>query len=170
MKKYIVIIAATLLALTAVAQEKADVRERVYAAKLKHLTRSLDLTDEQRAPFAEIYQRYNQEMHKVLPAGRDKRPAASDAASEAKAIKDQLQKQKAAIDVQAKYIDQFARVLTAKQLHRFLQSERKISSKFKAKRDSARMKQHGRDFSQKSQEMKARKRAMREKARARRGD
>ena len=35
---------------------------------------------------------------------------------------------------------------------------------------SARMKQHGRDFSQKSQEMKARKRAMRQKARARSGD
>ena len=170
MKKYIVIFAATLLALAAVAQDKTDVRGRIYAAKLKHMTHSLNLSADQQTQFAEIYQRYNEEMHKVLPAGRDKRPVAEDVKSEAKAIKDQLQKQKAAIDVQTKYIDQFARVLDAKQLHRFLQSERKISTKFKAKRDSAQLKQRGRDFREKTQERKARKRAMREKARARRGD
>ena len=139
MKKYLFMIAIAAISLAANAQpanntgnkqDNADANERFFQVKCQEMVDKLELTDDQQKQFIPLYREYNDAMRAVMPKReRGKQEPATTALEEATRIKTRLNGQKAALDVQISYIDKFANVLTAKQLHKFLQIERKIQQK-----------------------------------------
>lgn len=137
MKKAILLFAtmAATVALNTVAKtdkqdsDEQQTRQKFLEAKVEHMTKKLQLSDEQKTQFVPLYKEYNQAMREVMPAMNERQEPTDDVKTEANRIKQRLEGHKKAIDVQIKYVDRFANVLTAKQLHQFLKIERTIHNK-----------------------------------------
>ena len=143
MKKIIFLATFIILATSTIAddQQNKDLDERIFDARVKQMSLTLQLTEAQKARFVPIYQRYTTEMRKVLTSANHERQS-EDAKQQAIIIKERLNRQKHAIDIQSKYIDEFAQVLDAKQLRRFLETERRISKKVKMRSSEAKARKH----------------------------
>jgi len=157
MKQFVLAIMMLFAALTAAAQDNKGeaLNEKFFDARVSELVYRLDMTDEQKAKFVPIYRRYTEEMFSVMGPHKKKgdwkkkgdRQASAGNSGEAKQKKQQLtdeeklarmkqrmEKQKKAQDIRLKYLDEFSKVLTAKQVNQFYEVENKIQKKLKDRR------------------------------------
>ncbi len=143
-----------LVALTAAAQDKKSetLNEKYFDAKVSELVYRLDMTDEQKSKFIPIYRRYTEEMRSVaIPrhkkaAERNKQEAKGDQKAgehKKKELTDEekLERQRKHIEsqmqiqsIRLKYMDEFSKVLTAKQVNKLYEVENKIHKKLKERR------------------------------------
>ena len=139
MRKLIIIFLLMSLALYSVAQEsgnKTSLNERYYQAKVRELVYRLNMSDQQQKKFEPIYRRYCEEMT-ALWAER-KKPISPNTSSNAAAIeKRKMEMQQRAQGIRMKYIDEFAKVLTARQVEEFYEVESAIQKKLKERRNQA---------------------------------
>lgn len=133
--KKIILFAILLLSSLAVnaQQTTSDARERLVEAKTRYMIRTLAITPAQQQRFTEIYRQYNKSMRGMWT--NDNSSNGNDVNAQAQLIKQRLSKQKRAIDIQMATIDELAQVLNADQLSRFLDTERKIQQRIKARRE-----------------------------------
>ncbi len=125
-----------------------SINERFFNAKVHELTYRLNITDEQKKDFVAVYRRYNDEMRTVWDGTRMKKrdealnkgnrkakaangeaPQKRTSADVAAAQKRKMERQQKAQNVQMKYLDEFAKVLDAKQMSKFYEVENKIQKK-----------------------------------------
>ena len=128
-------LATVVFTLNAHTEEKSteERSEQFFQRKTEVMQRRLQLSDEQMEKFVPLYREYNEAMREAI-GERTQYTETEDAKEEAARIKRRLGKQKDAIDVQIAYIDKFADILTAEQLHKFLKVERNIQHKVKERR------------------------------------
>lgn len=140
MRKLIIIFLLMPLTLYSVAQEsgnKTSLNERYYQAKVRELVYRLNITSQQQKKFEPIYRRYCEEMT-ALWAER-KKPISPNTSSNAAAIeKRKMEMQQRAQGIRMKYIDEFAKVLNARQVEEFYEVESAIQKKLKERRNQAR--------------------------------
>lgn len=139
MKKFFLISMTVLAAISLNAQDKANaedkaakkafMEEKMLNAKLNDLHHALHLSADQEAKFDVIYKQYNVEMKGTFGKRDGKKNQADDIEAVKKQIKDRLDNAKNAIDIQKKYIDEFATVLNANQLRDFPKVEKKLQKK-----------------------------------------
>lgn len=114
-----------------------SIQEKFFNAKVRELTYRLDITDTQKPKFVAAYRRYNDEMRAVWAERKGVKPVAGKKVQEkpwtstdvANAQKRRMERQQKAQSVQMKYLDEFAKVLDAKQMSRFYEVEAKIQKK-----------------------------------------
>lgn len=119
-----------LVALAAAAQNKKsnEINEKLFDAKVSELVYRLDMSDDQKQKFIPIYRRYNQDMRAAW--GERQKPAKATTDEERLArAKQRMERQQRAQSVRLKYIDEFATVLSAKQVNQFFEAEGKIQKK-----------------------------------------
>ncbi len=134
MKKLLLIIAVSLTALTASAQQTRTFNERLYQAKLREMVYRLNITDEQKPKFDPVYRRYNEEM--IAAWGERKKPEPPQTSQEAAALaKRKMERQQRAQAIRMKYIDEFAKVLTPHQVNRLYEVEENIQRQLKARKN-----------------------------------
>jgi len=139
-------------ALTATTQDQKSeaLNEKLFDAKVSELVYRLDMTNEQKEKFVPIYRRYNEEMHSIMGPRMKKMKAwkkgeKKDGAvkQEKKSLTDEeklartrhrMEMQKKAQDIRLKYMDEFSKVLTAKQMNKFYEVESKMQKKMKNRR------------------------------------
>ena len=141
MKRLLLSILISLSALAAFGQEKDDsVNQRYFDAKIKEFVYRLDLSDQQKALFIPIYERYSNEMRANV--GERRRPKTKpETAEEAAAIaKAKIERQQKAQDIRLKYVDEFAKVLNPDQLGRLYDVENQIQRKLMSRKGT-----HGKD-------------------------
>lgn len=140
MRKLIIIFLLMPLTLYSVAQEsgnKTSLNERYYQAKVRELVYRLNITSQQQKKFEPIYRCYCEEMT-ALWAER-KKPISPNTSSNAAAIeKRKMEMQQRAQGIRMKYIDEFAKVLNARQVEEFYEVESAIQKKLKERRNQAR--------------------------------
>lgn len=130
---------ATAMTVTAQSQRADTVNQRVFDAKVREMVYHLNITEEQKPKFVDIYREYTQEM--IAAWGEHQRPAKPETTDEAVALqKRRLERQQRAQAIRLRYIDEFATVLTPTQLNRFFEVENKIQKKLKARHNRV----HGR--------------------------
>ncbi len=157
MKQIVLSVMLMLVALTATAQDKKSetLNEKYFEARVSELTYRLDLTDEQKSKFTPIYRRYTEEMFSIMAPHkrkgdwkkRDNKQATDQKDGDVKQKKEKLtdeeklarmkmrmEKQKKAQDIRLKYMDEFSKVLTAKQVNKFYEVESKMQKKLKVRR------------------------------------
>ena len=135
-----------LVALTAAAQEKdwKQLREKFFDAKVSELAQKLELTEEQKAGFVPIYRQYNDEMRATMGPPFPRRGHHKDGAEQKdgdakkKPLTDEerlartkmhMERQQKAQAIRLKYIDEFSKVLTPKQVDKFYKVEYEIQKK-----------------------------------------
>ncbi|MBR5102867.1 MAG: cell envelope integrity protein TolA, partial [Muribaculaceae bacterium] len=136
MKKILINILLVLVAITAMGQtHKADtLNQRVFDAKVREMVYRLNISDEQKPKFIEIYRRYSTDM--IAAWGEHKRPSRPTTTEEAVDLqKRRLERQQRAQNIRMRYVDEFATVLNATQLNRFYDVENKIQQKLKERHD-----------------------------------
>ena len=153
MKQMILTMLLVMATLTATAQDakKDSINEQFFNAKVRELVYRLNITDEQKSKFVPLYRNYNQEMRvawgmpqKGKKDGKkmerkegkkaDMKQHEASSADVAKAEKSKIERQQRVQNVQMKYIDEFAKVLDAKQMKRFFEVENKIQKKLMERR------------------------------------
>ncbi len=161
MKQIVFSVMLMFVALTATAQDKKGeaLNEKYFDAKVSELVYRLDMTDEQKAKFVPIYRQYNEEMHSIMgprmkkkgdwKKGENKgeKKAGEKKEGEAKQkkqpltdeqklarTKQRMEMQKKAQDIRLKYMDEFCKVLNAKQMNKFYEVESKMQKKLKNRR------------------------------------
>ncbi len=152
MKQMILTLLLVVVTMTAAGQEtkRDSVNQRFFDAKVRELVYRLQITDEQKAKFVPVYRNYNDEMRAAWGGGQfkgkkgnkkdgkkaDKREQAQKATSAevAKNEKLKIERQQRVQNVQMKYIDEFAKILDAKQMKRFFEVENKIQKKLMERR------------------------------------
>ncbi len=152
MKQIVLSVMLMFVALTATAQDKDNkaLNEKFLDAKVSELVYRLDMTDEQKEKFVPIYRRYHQEMHSVMGPRMKKKgewkkgeKKNNEAKPERKQLTDEeklartkqrMEMQKKAQDIRLKYMDEFGKVLTAKQMNKFYEAENKMQNKLKNRR------------------------------------
>lgn len=142
MKRLFFVIVLFLSALTAFGQDggqEASVNDRFFEAKIREFVYRLELTDQQKAQFIPIYQRYNDEMRATI--GKPERHAAPPATAEEAAAQEKarIERQQAAQAIRLKYVDEFSTVLEPYQLSQLYQVEKQIQQKLRNRRNA-----HGR--------------------------
>lgn len=148
MKKMILsaLLFATVLSAAAQNEKNDSIYEKFLNAKVRELTYRLEITDEQKANFVNVYRKYNDEMRAAWGARHKKAPKAElaekkdkskqlSSADVANAKRKQMERQQKAQNVQMKYLDEFAKVLDAKQLNKFYETEAKIQKKLMERRN-----------------------------------
>ncbi len=156
MMKQIIFSALLLLTSLSVAAQNAkndSINEKFFNAKVRELTYRLDIKDEQKKEFVDVYRRYNDEMRSVWGAQRAKKAmkAAKSADAQKKELrqkrtstdvaaaqKRKMERQQKAQNVQMKYIDEFAKVLDANQMSKFFEVESKIQKKLMDRKNNGR--------------------------------
>jgi Skp family chaperone for outer membrane proteins len=130
MKKMMMTMLLVIVAITAGAQEKKNENfaERMFEAKVREMTYRLELTDAQKEKFVPIYRQYNNEMRAAWGERRKPGKPANEQESLA-ATKAKMERQQRAQAVRIKYVDEFAKVLNARQLSKFLFTEKQIQNK-----------------------------------------
>ena len=153
-----------LVTMTAAAQDKDQKRlaENFFNAKVSELALRLDMTEEQKEKFIPIYRRYNDEMRSVMgprkpgkhhpkkkdgeakPQMKDKepKPQLSDEEQLAR-TKEHMERQQKAQAIRLKYVDEFATVLTPKQVNRFFEAEKDFNKKLANRKMHPRGPHHG---------------------------
>lgn len=137
MKRLFTTILLSLAALAAFSQNDKgeEMKQKFFDAKVREIAYRLQLTDEQKAGFTPIYQKYNDEMHEAIgfpekPSGRP------DNAEEALShIKSRLEHQQQALSIRLKYVDEFAKVLEPRQVSRLYDVEDQIQKKLRDRKD-----------------------------------
>ena len=164
MKKSLIFIAMLLVSFTMAAQDgkKEDMKEKFFQAKVKEMGYRLDITDEQKPEFVKVYRAYTDAMREAFGEGRPNRPMPpkgevkkgekpqanqAEAKPERKQLtteevvkmeKEKAERQQRVQAVKLQYIDEFAKVLDAKQLSRFFNVEAQIQNKLRTKQQGAR--------------------------------
>lgn len=140
MKRVFATLVLGIAALTAFAQNEPDeqMKQQFFDAKIREIAYHLQLTDQQKADFTPIYQKYSDEMHEVV--GRPEKPTERPAnADEAVAhIKSRLEHQQKALSVRLKYVDEFAKILEPRQLNKLYDVEDQIQKKLRDRKDHGR--------------------------------
>ena len=134
-----------IVAITAGAQEKKNENfaERMFEAKVREMTYRLELTDAQKEKFVPIYRQYNNEMRAAWGERRKPGKPANEQESLA-ATKAKMERQQRAQAVRIKYVDEFAKVLDAKQVKRFFEVENNMQKKMRQRKaEGAHKKQLG---------------------------
>lgn len=109
-----------------------EVNERLFDARVSELVYRLKMTDEQKTRFVPIYRRYSEEM--VAAWGEHRKPAQTDTSQEAaKEVKRRMERQQRAQAIRIKYIDEFAKVLDARQVRILYAVESQIQQKLKTR-------------------------------------
>ena len=145
MKKMIMTMLLVIVAITAGAQEKKNENfaERMFEAKVREMTYRLELTDAQKEKFVPIYRQYNNEMRAAWGERRKPGKPANEQESLA-ATKAKMERQQRAQAVRIKYVDEFAKVLDAKQVKRFFEVENNMQKKMRQRKaEGAHKKQLG---------------------------
>lgn len=164
MKKSLFFIAMLLVSFTMAAQDKGnreEMKEKFFQAKVKEMVYRLDITDEQKPEFVKVYKAYTEDMRNAFGEGMPNRPMPpkggmkkgekpqgnpGEAKPERKQLtmeevvkieKDKVARQQRVQAVKLKYIDEFAKVLDAKQLSRFFAVEAQMQNKLRAKQQGA---------------------------------
>lgn len=143
MKRLFTTLLFTLAAMAAFAQNEPDeqMKQKFFDAKIREIAYHLQLTDQQKADFTPIYQKYNDEMHEAVgrpekpgerPEKADQAPSAEEAA---KHIKSRLENQQKALSIRLKYVDEFAKVLEPRQLGKLYDIEDQIQKKLRDRKD-----------------------------------
>lgn len=134
MKKIILMFILCISTLTMNAQQKNhNFNERLFNAKLAEIVYRLNITDEQKTKFEPIYRRYNEEM--IAAWGERRQPQKPNTSEEsAQLTKRRMERQQRAQAVRLKYVDEFAKVLDAKQMNRFFDVESDIQARLKARK------------------------------------
>ena len=132
MKRLLITLLAGLLGTFAFAQgpeQDAEMSQKFFEAKIREFVYRLELTDEQKAQFVPIYERYDEEVRAINEGkpGHMGKPATSEEA--AAIVKARIENQKAKQDVRLKYVDEFAAVLDPGQLVRLYKVEGNIQQK-----------------------------------------
>ena len=97
--------------------------EQMIEHRAEFLAEALELTDAQKAQFTPLYTEYANAMRAVMPERKGKPEPTEDVNAEAAGIKMRLEAQKSATNVKLQYVDRFAKVLDAKQLHKFYEMD-----------------------------------------------
>ena len=165
MKKSLIFIAMLLVSFTMAAQDKGnreEMKEKFFQAKVKEMVYRLDITDEQKPEFVKVYRAYTDAIKEAYGEGRPSRPmppkggmkkGEKPQADQAEAKperkqhtteevvkieKEKIERQQRVQAVKLHYIDEFAKVLDAKQLSRFFNVEAQIQNKLRSKQQGAR--------------------------------
>ncbi|MBR6346503.1 MAG: Spy/CpxP family protein refolding chaperone [Bacteroidales bacterium] len=141
MKKLLIPAILLLGALTAMGQEKnEDVNGKFKEAKIREFVYRLEITDEQKPAFVDVYDRYDAEIKASVgkPERPNKRPETPEEAAEV--VKKRIAHQQKLQEVRLKYIDEFAKVLDAKQLLHLYSTENEIQHKVMERKGGG---QHG---------------------------
>jgi len=156
MKKIVFSVMLMFFALTAAAQDKRGeaLNEKYFDAKVSELVYRLDMTNEQKEKFIPIYRRYNDEMHSITGSRMKKKgewkkgdrkvekkdgeakqhkPKLTEEQKLAR-TKQRMEMQQKAQNIKLKYMDEFCKVLDAKQMNKFYEVENKIQKKLQARR------------------------------------
>jgi Spy/CpxP family protein refolding chaperone len=160
MKQTVITMLLMLVTMTAAAQEKDHKRlaENFFNAKVAELALRLDMTEEQKEKFIPIYRRYNDEMKSVMgprkfgkhhpkdkkcdkkgeegktqQCDKERKPQLSDEEQLAR-TKEHMERQQKAQAIRLKYVDEFATVLTPKQVNRFFEVEKDITKSLAKRR------------------------------------
>jgi len=154
--KQIIFSALLLLTSLSVAAQNAkndSINEKFFNAKVRELTYRLDIKDDQKAKFVSVYRRYNDEMRAAWGGPRMKKGTKKTDAQKkdaqrkrtsadvAAAQKRKIELQQKAQNVQMKYLDEFAKVLDAKQMSKFYEVESKIQKKLMERKHKGQKKQ-----------------------------
>ena len=153
-----------LVSFTMAAQNKGnreEMKEKFFQAKVKEMVYRLDITDEQKPEFVKVYKAYTEDMREAFGEGMPNRPMPpkggmkkgekpqanpAEAKPERKQLtmeevvkieKDKVARQQRVQAVKLQYIDEFAKVLDAKQLSRFFAVEAQMQNKLRAKQQGA---------------------------------
>ncbi len=149
MKRSLIFIAMMLVAFTAYAQDKKDQdpKEKFFQARVKEMVYRLNITDEQKPEFVNVYRAYSEAMREAMgpmpkrdgmKKGEKPQAKADKAKPERKKItkeeavkmeKAKVERQMKAQEVKLQYIDEFAKVLEPEQLVRFFNVEQQIQQK-----------------------------------------
>ncbi len=152
------------LTATAQDKKGEALNEKFFDARVGELVYRLDMTEEQKTKFTPIYRRYTEEMLSVMgphkkgdwkkkgdkklgdkkqgekKVGNDKdgetRQQRKQLTEEEKLnrMKLRMEKQKQAQDIRLKYLDEFSKILTAKQVNKLYEVENKMQKKLKDRR------------------------------------
>lgn len=152
MRKIVTMMLLMVAAMTAWAQDNKNdaLREKFFNARVDELVQKLEMNDEQKEKFIPVYRRYSEEMRSVMgPRMRGKKGPKAKGNDE-KADKSQrepmtdeerlthtkqrLERQQKAQTIRLKYIDEFAKVLTAKQVNKLYEAEDHIQKKLMNRR------------------------------------
>ncbi len=134
MKQMIITVLFALSAMTATAQEQKsnEINEKYFDAKVSELVYRLDMNDEQKAKFVPIYRKYNEEMRNIMGTRIKQKPTERKKPTEEEKLartKKRMERQQQAQAIRLKYLDEFSKVLTAKQVNKFYEVENKIQKK-----------------------------------------
>lgn len=134
MKKILATMLLMLTVLSATAQDNKDqvLNEKYFNAKVSELVYRLDMTDEQKTKFVPIYRRYCEEMRTVM--GHRKKHKQMTDAERLALTKQRMERQQQAQAIRLKYVDEFATVLSARQVSKFFEVESKIQKKLMQRR------------------------------------
>lgn len=119
--------------------KKEDVNNRFFDVKIREFVYHLELSDEQKAKFVPIYQRYDDEMRAAMAEHLKPVKKAANKEEAASLAKARLERKQKTLALKIKYVDEFASVLEPKQLDRLFDVESKIQKKLKERKDG-----HGR--------------------------
>lgn len=111
--------------------------EEVKAFKLKQILSVLKLSEEERVPFEEVYDAYRKEIHgrvKKTPGGRDSKNL-SDEALLAN-MRTNYSNISIVSEIKVKYIAEFSKILTARQIHQLYKTEGDFSHRMRGAADS----------------------------------
>lgn len=132
MKKSIMIVAmmAVMAAVNAQPREQhqpkqltPEQQEQQFNKRVERLGEQLELTDAQKPQFAALYREYSKAIKAVKKPGEKPEPT-DDVNVEAARVKQHMATQKTVIDIRMDYVDRFAAILNAKQLHKFYQLDK----------------------------------------------
>lgn len=141
-KKIVVVVMAILavgLSASAQGRSKEDMRKELEEYKMKFIAQEIDLKEDQQKKFFELYSQMNDERDKVMiPAmrlerkvKRDQNATESDFAAAGRAMTEAREKM---AQIEKRYDEKFATVLTSKQLFELKAAEEKFRQKMQEMR------------------------------------
>ncbi len=143
--KQIILSLLLLLSLSAEAQHKKceAINEKFFNAKVTELVQRLEMSDEQKEQFIPVYRRYCDEVRAVW--GQHKKPQKPLTDEEKlERTKLRMERQQQIQAVRVKYIDEFGKVLSPKQVNQFYEVEDNIQKKLMKRRQHHRLSHHRR--------------------------
>lgn len=146
MRKYVLILAMSLfLIFPAIAQKsenksKEDMRKELHEFKLKYLAQEMDLNDDQKKPFFDIYEQLVNERREVRKTFRHSQKKLKNSKNLSNADYEAINKDLTAAKeketlIEKKYDEKFSKFLSAKQIFKMKEAEEKWRAKMKEMRN-----------------------------------
>ncbi|MGN0213290.1 MAG: Spy/CpxP family protein refolding chaperone [Muribaculaceae bacterium] len=109
-------------------KRSSEQKERFFMAKVKMIQQELKLTEEQTNEFTPIYRKYNDEMSGIFDKTRAEEQKLLKAGNKnaQKVVNLRIDMKIEILEMQRRYTEKFAKVLTPEQLLRLEDAERKI--------------------------------------------